>query len=36
MINNGIKLDARQQYYYARELYYHGMYEDSIKEYRDF
>ena len=36
MINDGIKLDTRQQYYYARELYYHGMYKEAIKEYSVF
>jgi glycosyltransferase involved in cell wall biosynthesis len=36
MLQNGKKLDARQQFYYARELYYHGMYEEAIEEFNIF
>lgn len=27
---NGVPLDARQKFYYARELYYHGRYAEAI------
>lgn len=33
MIKNGKKFDARQQYYYCRELYYNKLYEKAIKEF---
>ena len=36
MIKKGEKLDARQQFYYARELYYHSMYNEAIKEFNIF
>lgn len=36
MIKKGKKLDARQQYYYARELYYHSMYYQAIQEFNKF
>lgn len=36
MIKENIKLDARQQYYYARELYYHAMYQEAIVEFEKF
>lgn len=36
MLKEGKKLDARQQFYYARELYYHGMYKDAILEFKKF
>lgn len=36
MLSKGINLDARQQFYYARELYYNGLYEDAIKEFSSF
>lgn len=36
MIENGIELDARQKFYYARELYYHGQYEKSIEVFNNF
>ena len=36
MIKKGKKLDARQQYYYARELYYHYMYNEAIQEFSKF
>ena len=32
----GIKLGARECFYYARELYYHGLYEDAIKQFKEF
>ena len=30
MIAEGKDLDPRQQYYYGRELYYHGQYEEAV------
>lgn len=30
MIAEGKTLDPRQQYYYGRELYYHGLYEEAV------
>ena len=36
MIEEGITLDARQQFYYARELYYHKQYEKSIEIFNNF
>jgi len=33
MLESGIELDSRQQFYYARELYYNGLYEKAIKEF---
>ena len=36
MIKKGKELDARQQYYYARELYYHSMYYQAIQEFNKF
>lgn len=36
MIKKGKVLDARQQYYYARELYYHYMYNEAIQEFNIF
>lgn len=35
MIKRGQNLDSRQQYYYARELYYNGKYNDAIKIFRN-
>lgn len=35
MIENGIKLDTRQTFYYARELMYAKRYNESIKEYEN-
>lgn len=29
-------MDARQQYYYGRELYYHGLYEEAVSVFLDF
>lgn len=36
MIAENQKLDPRQCYYYARELYYHALYEEAILEYTNF
>ena len=36
MLKEGIILDARQQFYYARELYYNSMYKKAIKEFDKF
>lgn len=36
MIANGKELDPRQQFYYARELYYNERYEDAIKTFNNF
>ncbi|MGL5329537.1 MAG: tetratricopeptide repeat-containing glycosyltransferase family 2 protein [Peptostreptococcaceae bacterium] len=36
MISLGKKLNPRQQFYYARELYYNFKYEEAIKEFNDF
>lgn len=36
MIKNGVLLDARQKFYYARELFYHKQYEKSLEVYQDF
>lgn len=36
MIKNGSKLDARQKFYYARELFYIKDYEKSLNEYKEF
>lgn len=36
IISEGIDLDARQQFYYARELYYNGRYEEAIKIFNEF
>lgn len=33
-INSGLR--PREQYYYARELYYHKLYEDAINEFSQF
>lgn len=35
-IKENQELDARQQYYYARELYYHGRYQESIQQFLKF
>lgn len=34
MIENGVKFDARQTFYYARELMYAKRYDESINEYK--
>lgn len=36
MIKNGVKLDPRQQFYYARELYYNKKYKKAIKNFNIF
>lgn len=36
MIANKETLDPRQQFYYARELYYHARYEEAIQEFKTF
>lgn len=36
MLAGGAVLEPRQQFYYARELYYHGRYEDAITVFRAF
>ena len=33
---NNKKLEPRHQYYYARELYYHNMFEEALNEFLDF
>lgn len=35
-IENGAKLDPRQQFYYGRELYYHKRYADAIRVFEAF
>ena len=36
MIANGKELDSRQQFYYARELYYNKRYKDAINTFNNF
>ncbi|MEE0777183.1 MAG: glycosyltransferase family 2 protein [Bacillota bacterium] len=36
MIENGETLDARQQYYYGRELYFHGYMEEAAAAFEQF
>lgn len=36
LIAKGVRLDAREQFYYARELYYHKRYEDAFTAFRQF
>ena len=36
MIAEGKSLDARQQYYYGRELYYHGLYREAVSVLEQF
>ncbi len=36
MIQEGKPLDARQQYYYGRELYYHGHYREAVAVFEKF
>lgn len=36
MLEKGTKLDARQQFYYGRELYYHARYEKAIEVLESF
>lgn len=36
MLADGKTLDARQSYYYGRELYYHGQYEEAVSVFEQF
>lgn len=36
MLLNGKVLEPRQKYYYARELYYNGKYQEAITEFNNF
>lgn len=36
LLNNGILLDSRQQFYYGRELYYHKRYPEAIEVFEAF
>lgn len=36
MLQQGKELDPRQKYYYARELYYNGKYEEAIVQFEKF
>lgn len=36
MISEGVKLDARQTYYYGRELYYNARYDEAIEVFNNF
>lgn len=36
MIKEGVTLEPRHQFYYGRELYYHGHNEDAVKVFDDF
>lgn len=36
LISNGKQLNAREQFYYARELYYHERYNEAIKIFEEF
>lgn len=36
MIAEGKRLDPRQQYYYGRELYYHGQYQEAVSVFEQF
>ena len=36
MRQEGVYFEARDSFYYARELYYHKKYEDALDEFRDF
>ena len=36
MLKNNVLLDARQQYYYSRELMYHDRFEEAIKNFNIF
>ena len=36
MLADGKTLEPRQQYYYARELYYHQQYEEAVSEFERF
>lgn len=36
LLSEGKTLSARELYYYARELYYHGMYEEAVGRFHKF
>jgi len=36
MLAQGMDMDAREQFYYGRELYYHGKYERAAEVFRHF
>lgn len=36
MLEEGKVLEARHQYYYGRELYYHGQYEEAVSVFEQF
>ena len=36
MLEKGMYLDPREQFYYGRELYYHGKYEKAVKVFAHF
>lgn len=36
MLAEGKVLESRQQYYYGRELYYHGQYEEAVSVFEQF
>ncbi len=36
MKSEGVKLEPRDAFYYARELYYHKQYQEAVKEFRAF
>lgn len=36
MLDEGKVLEPRQQYYYGRELYYHGKYEEAVSVFEQF
>lgn len=36
LLDQGISLDPRQQFYYGRELYYHKRFEDAIRIFESF
>lgn len=36
MINNNIEFDARQKFYYSRELYFNKMYKEAIDSFEEF
>lgn len=35
-VNNGKSLSPRDKYYYARELFFHGRYNDAAREFEEF
>ena len=36
MIEQGVPMDLRHRYYYGRELFYHGRYEDAIRVLKNY